>query len=81
MCFSKAILSYNIMCFSLHPMAYNEFLSDSLTIVKVSVGGVSAFSDGPFSAYVSSGSTLLLSFRRSVLGSTTAFLLYHISWD
>ena len=46
---SEAILSYNMKCFSFHPMADNEVLYDSLhTIVQVSLSGVRAFSDGFF---------------------------------
>ena len=39
MCFSKAILSYNMMWCSLHPMSYNEFLYDSLAYHRESIVG------------------------------------------
>ena len=81
-CFSKAILSYNIMCFSLHPMAYNEFLYDSLVYHRESIVGwrpcflLTGLCQHLFRLVVHS-----LSFRRSVLGSTIVVLLNHISRD
>ena len=50
------------------------------TIVKISLDGVRAFSVVLFPASVSP-SILPLSFRRSVLGSTTAVFLDHVSRD
>ena len=80
MCFSKAIPSYNSMCFSFHPMAYNESPYDWLAYHRyrwvASVLLLTCFIQHLFRLVVHS-----LSFRRSVLGSTTAALLDHISRD
>ena len=67
--------------FSLHPMAYNEFLCVSLAcVVKVSLGGVRALADGPFSTTVSLGSTFFVVQKVHVwLHDCCSF--YHMSRD
>ena len=54
MCFSTAILSYNIILCSRHPMSYNDFLCDSLAYHR---DGIRAVPDVPFEASVSPCST------------------------
>ena len=82
MCFSMAILSYNIMWCSFHPMADNYFLISSSLYHRASiVGWHPCFPCRAFCQHLFRMVVHLLSFRSSVLGSTTAVLLNHVSRD
>ena len=81
MCFSTTILSCNVMWCSFHTMADNDFLYSSSAYHRESVVGWRPCF--PCRAFLSMSRPVLqlLSFRRSVLLSTTAVFLDHISRD
>ena len=82
MCFSTAILSYNIIWCSLHSMSYNDFLYDSPAYHRESiVGWRPCFFWRAFFSICFAWYYVLLSFGRSVFGSTTADLFNHVSRD
>ena len=81
--FLHGILSYNIIWCSFHPMAHNDFLYSSSAYHRESFVGwrPCVFSLWGLFKHLSRLVIHLLSFRRSMLHSTTAVLLDHIARD
>ena len=79
MCFSTAILSYNIMWCSFQPMVTTNLCSLlRRIIVKESLDGVRVFPVGPLSAFVSPGNTSFVFQKvRASLHDCCLFLITH----